>query len=172
MNPPVPLPDPPLVDGELRLRPWAVDDAPALAAGWADPDVARWTGVPADRSEVAARRWIEGDATRRAPRLSLDLVIDVEGSVVGEVGLTRFDDPDRPPEVGWWVAADHRGQGVASRAVRLLADWAVPHLSPQLEAVCDPANPASAAVARKAGFVPHGEVWRFDRGAGGGTLHP
>jgi RimJ/RimL family protein N-acetyltransferase len=168
---PVPLPDPPLVDGELRLRPWTTDDASALAAAWADPEIVRWTGVPAARSEQAARRWIAGDERRRAGRLSLDLVIDVDGAVAGEVGITRFHHPEHAPEMGWWVAAEHRGRHRASRAVRLLADWAMDHLTPALEAVCDPANPASGAVARNAGFVLDGAIWRFERPARGGTLH-
>jgi hypothetical protein len=29
----IPLPDPPLTDGEVRLRPWERGDVPAIAAG-------------------------------------------------------------------------------------------------------------------------------------------
>jgi RimJ/RimL family protein N-acetyltransferase len=161
------VPDPPLVDGELVLRPWRILDAPALVAAWADPEVARWTGVPERRDLAAAERWIVGDARRRDRGLSLDLVLDVAGDVVGEVGLTAFDSATGEAEVGWWLAADHRGQGYASRAVRLLAEWAVGELSVEhLVARCHRANPASGAVARRAGFLgpepapDHLEVWR------------
>jgi ribosomal-protein-alanine N-acetyltransferase len=170
---PVPLPDPPLVDGELRLRPWTAGDAAALSAAWGDPEVARFTGVPADRSEAAARRWIEGDGARRAAGRSLDLVVDVDGQVAGEVGLV--DRPGRPgvAEVGWWIGPAHRGRGLAARAVRLLAGWALGALElSALEAVCDPANPASAAVARRAGFTPDGAIWGFGGGPGPGTVSP
>jgi RimJ/RimL family protein N-acetyltransferase len=87
--------------------------------------------------------------------------------VVGEVGLTAFDGASGQAEVGWWLAPDHRGRGYASRAVRLLADWAVGELSVErLVARCHRANPASGAVARRAGFVgpepatDQVEVWR------------
>jgi RimJ/RimL family protein N-acetyltransferase len=163
----LPVPDPPLVDGELVLRPWRILDAPALVAAWADPEVARWTGVPDRRDLGAAERWIAGDARRRDRGLSLDLVLDVQGAVVGEVGLTSFDSATGEAEVGWWLAADHRGRGYASRAVRLLAEWAVDELSvDHLVARCHRSNPASGAVARRAGFVgPEAaaeelEVWR------------
>jgi RimJ/RimL family protein N-acetyltransferase len=151
---PLPVPDPPLADGGLVLRPWRIVDAPALVAAWSDPEVARWTGVPDDRDLVAAERWIAGDAWRRQHGLSLDLVLDVDDEVVGEVGLTAFDAAAGEAEVGWWLAAAHRGRGYASRAVRLLAEWATDELSVgHLVARCHRGNPASAAVARRAGFV-------------------
>jgi RimJ/RimL family protein N-acetyltransferase len=166
-GPALPIPDPPLVDDELLLRPWRMADAPVLVAAWADPDVARWTGVPEARDLTAAERWIAGDARRRQHGLSLDLVLDVRGDVVGEVGLTAFDTATGEAEVGWWLGPGHRGVGYASRAVRLLTEWAVDELSVEhLVARCHRANPASGAVARRAGFVgpepvaDHLEVWR------------
>jgi RimJ/RimL family protein N-acetyltransferase len=166
-GPALPIPDPPLVDADLLLRPWGPADAPVLAAAWADPEVARWTGVPTRHDEAAARRWIEGDEARRQRGLSLDLVIDLAGVVVGEVGLTAFDAAAGEAEVGWWLGAPHRGRGYASRSVRLLADWAVDELAvDRLVARCHRANPASGAVARRAGFVgpepapDHVDVWR------------
>lgn len=165
--PPVPLPDPPLVDGDLVLRPWAEADAPALAAAWADPEVVRWTGVPPATDEVAARRWIGGDVDRRARGLSLDLVVDRSGIVAGEVGLSAFDPESGTVEIGWWIGPGHRGSGLAARAARLVAAWAVDELA-LLEVVarCHEGNPASARVARAAGFEQAGrdgliEVWRF-----------
>jgi RimJ/RimL family protein N-acetyltransferase len=168
----LPRPDPPLVDGAVRLRPWAVEDAGALAAAWADPDVACWTGVPPVRDEAAARRWIEGDDARRAAGLSLDLVVEVAGEVAGEVGLTGFAGAGGPAEIGWWIGPDHRRRGLATSAVRLVAAWAVGPLGlAAVEAHCHPDNPASGAVAHAAGFdldearsTPEVRIWRFERG--------
>ncbi len=128
VRPPIPLPDPPLATGSLVLRPWTVDDAPALVAAWADPDVGRWTGVPARCDEAAARRWITGEEDRRARGLALDLVIEVDGEVVGEVGLADIDPEPGTAEIGWWVAPSHRGNGLASEAANLVAEWAVEEL--------------------------------------------
>lgn len=165
--PPVPLPDPPLVDGDLVLRPWAEADAPALAAAWADPAVVRWTGVPPATGLAAARRWIGGDADRRARGLCLDLVVDRSGTVAGEVGLAAFDPGSGTAEIGWWIAPPHRGNGWAGRAARLVATWAVDELAlVAVVARCHEGNPASARVARAAGFERAGcdgpvELWRF-----------
>ncbi len=75
-------------------------------------------------------------------------------SVWGEVGMRGFDPVARRAEVGWWLAPHARGRGVAAAAVDLLVGWA---LAPPLDlrqvwARIDPANEASARVARHAGF--------------------
>lgn len=158
---PLPLPDPPLVDGDVHLRPWTVDDASVLARAWADPEVKRWTGVPPTPDEDYARRWIGGCGHRRADGLALDLAIEVDGTVVGEVGLAGLDCSRRVAEAGWWVDEPHRGRGIASMAVSLLASWAVEELCVDvIVARCAAGNPASGAVARKAGF----ELARADDG--------
>lgn len=168
---PIPLPDPPLQDGAIELRPWRPGDGPTLAAAWADPDVARWTGVPPRADVAAAERWIGGEADRRLRGMALDLAIEVDGEVVGEVGLVDVDDHPGVAEMGWWIAPEHRGRGVAAAAAHLVAEWAVDELSvAAVVARCHRGNPASSAVARSAGFsrcdtpgdpsVPM-EVWRF-----------
>ena len=86
----LPLPDPPLADEGLLLRPWTIGDAAELVAAWADPDIVRWTGVPDQRDLPAAERWIAGELARRQRGMALDLVIEVGGAVVGEVGLVGF----------------------------------------------------------------------------------
>jgi RimJ/RimL family protein N-acetyltransferase len=168
---PLPLPDPPLGDGLVSLRAWQPGDAPALAAAWADPDVARWTGVPdGDRGVERAARWIAGEADRRQRGLALDLVVTAGDEVVGEVGIARVDTGHRIAEAGWWLTAPARGRGLAGRAVGLFATWAVTELCvDQLYARLDPANPASAGVAARAGFERRGlgqdglEVWATAR---------
>lgn len=150
---PIPLPDPPLQEGALELRPWRPGDGEALASAWADPEVARWTGVPASADPDAAERWISGEADRRSRGLALDLVIEVEGEVAGEVGLVNVDGEPGTAEIGWWVAPEHRGKGVAAAAADLVASWAVEELSiVTVVARCHRSNPGSSRVAKAAGF--------------------
>jgi RimJ/RimL family protein N-acetyltransferase len=153
----IPLPDPPLRSGDLLLRPWRRADAPALVAAWADEEIQRWVGVPPQRDQAAAERWIAGDEVRRTRWLSLDLVVvSVEGGseVVGEVGLARFDRAAGTAEIGWWTAAARRRQGVATTAATLLVAWAVEALGlTTVVARCDAANPGSVTVARRSGAM-------------------
>lgn len=166
----IPLPDPPLVwpppvqpggdvrqearawdPGSLVLRPWRLEDARALVAAWADPEIERWTGVPERRDLVAAERWIAGDEGRRRRWLSLDLVVERDGEVAGEVGLSSVDRDRSTADVGWWTAPAHRRQGVASAAALLVVTWARDVLGLTCTARCDEANPGSVAVAHRAG---------------------
>jgi [ribosomal protein S5]-alanine N-acetyltransferase len=162
--PPIPLPDPPLVDGVVQLRPWGADDvrgdAEALAAAWSDPEVQRWSAVPASdlRGVDHAERWIRHEADRRRKGLAIDLVISPFGHeprpervVLGEVGLAPIDWQAMEANVGWWVEPGSRGRGVATRAVTLLAAWARSELGLTPTAVVDPANRASVRVARRGG---------------------
>lgn len=169
---PLVLPDPPLADAELALRPWRVADAEALAAAWRDPSVARWTGVPPTVDLATAVRWIDGEAARRQQGLALDLVIELAGDLVGEVGLARIDAERRAAEIGWWVGEPWRGRGIATRSTALVATWAVRSLGIQtLVARCHPGNPASGRVAAAAGFERRAasgehELWIFGYAAG------
>jgi ribosomal-protein-alanine N-acetyltransferase len=153
---------PALTDGVVRLRPWRAKDAPVLAAAWADDAVRRFTRVPDPADAATAARWIAGVGERWAGRRSLDLVVSPVGGdeVLGEVGLGPFDPARNAAALGYWVAADARGRGVATAAARLLVDWAIDPAGLALAALVattDPANPASEAVLCAVGFVPFGE---------------
>jgi RimJ/RimL family protein N-acetyltransferase len=153
----IPLPDPPLADGAVRLRRWTVADAPALAAAWADPEIQRWTGVPAVRDTAAAGRWIAGEEVRRQRNLALDLVVSPadpgDAAVLGEVGMVPLAGGPSRAELGWWIGSEHRGGGIATRAVVLLVSWLRTELGlTDLVASVDVANPASVRVAEAAGL--------------------
>ena len=151
---PLALPDPLLINSLVRLRPWAEADAPHLAAAWADPAVSAHTAVPPDPSEAYARRWIGGDAARRRAGLCIDLVVERNETprvLVGEVGLVPND--SGTVEMGYWIRSSETGQGYAQAALSLLAEWVYEEICTEVFADIDPANPASAAVAERAGFV-------------------
>ena len=143
------------------LRHWRPDDAPALEAAWADPDIARWNQPP---DGLDATAWIAGVNERWARRLALDLVITP--GVAGEVGLSSFTADPARAELGVWVAAPHRRAGIARTAVHAVTRWA---LDPdglaldQLWARTDPANAAAEALFDRLG-------WDRLGGSGGMTI--
>ena len=72
---PLLLPDPPLADERVLLRPLAGDDVAAIVEGCRDPMVQRFTRVPAHYAEDDARAFIGGAPDRRANGVSLELAI-------------------------------------------------------------------------------------------------
>ena len=151
----LPLPDPPLTDGVVRLRPWSVHDVEGLVDAWADEEIQKWTLVPARRNADDAMRWIASEQLRRDRSLALDLVISPadpeDTTMLGEVGMVPLTGGPSRAELGWWVATPHRRQGIATRAVALFADWLREVLEfTDLFAEVDPENPASVWVAESA----------------------
>ena len=172
-----PLPWPPLAHEAtaVGLRPWGAGehDPEALAAAWADPEVARWTSVPDDHDLDAARAWIRGEEERRARGLAMDLVVaelSEPRRIHGEVGLVVVDAHERWAELGYWMAADSRGAGRARAAAEVFVEWVLRELPvDRLFARVQPDNPRAGAVAAAAGLVLAGEletgtqVWIRDR---------
>lgn len=103
-------------------------------------------------------------ARLRGDRVEL-AVTDPEGSqILGAVTLWSVNRRHRNAMANYWVAADARGLGVATRALRLLAQWSFEQLGlARLQLFIDPENDRSRAVAERCGFVhegtlrPHGE---------------
>lgn len=156
-----------LGDGVIRLRAPRPDDAHAIAEGCSDAAVARWTKVPSPYTLEDARAWIAVAERVRAGGTELPLVIVREGEdrVVGGVALRPRTEPEPHGEVGYWVAAAARRQGLGARAVRLITAHGLEQLGLRwIEITVSPRNAASLALARRAGFTSHGtELREFKR---------
>ncbi|HEU0304598.1 MAG TPA: GNAT family N-acetyltransferase [Gaiellaceae bacterium] len=153
-------PDPPLSDGVVLLRPWSDADTPAVAAACRDPEIARWIDdIPAPYTRADARAYVA--ACRRGWKegsLWAFAVTDAAtGDVVGSCGIAWQDPTHGVAEIGYWVRADDRGRGVATRAVRLASAWAFETGGVErLQLRADVLNTASQKVAEKAGFQREG----------------
>jgi RimJ/RimL family protein N-acetyltransferase len=147
-----------LRDGEVVLRPWRLDDVPRVTQICQDPEIARWTLVPSPYDESHARTWIEQTIRDWDDRTHASFAITDGGEeVVGAIGLRLHSHYSVNGSVGYWVAQEARGHGVATTALRLLARWALEEARlPRLELVTDPGNAASQKVAERAGFRREG----------------
>ena len=151
---PIPLPDPPLGNGDIALRPWRPQDVPAIVAACQDPEIPKWTLVPSPYSEDDARLWLAAQsAARRGGRRVELAIVDPEDRLLGSIAIARSLDGSAG-EVGYWVAREARRRGVATRAVQLLAGWAFSELGlERIELLAEPGNYASQRVAEAAGFT-------------------
>jgi RimJ/RimL family protein N-acetyltransferase len=160
----IPFPEPPLADEVIRLRPWALSDVDAAHRATQDPLIPQFTRVPANQTREDVRRFI---ADREAVRLSgerLPLVIGDVGSeaLLGTIALMELDWEQHRADIGFWLAPWARGRGIATRAVTLLARWALEILGlARIQMGIYPSNQASQRVAERAGFVREGVLRSF-----------
>jgi ribosomal-protein-alanine N-acetyltransferase len=158
-----------LTDGEIALREWNLADVPALTQACQDPEISRWTVVPSPYRERHARDFIAGCAGDRASGRELALaIVDREDTVLGAIGVGRFDWDDGKAEIGYWIAREARRRAVGVRAVSLLARWTLTELGlARLELLANPENEASQRLAERAGFTREGMLRRYRRRRGG-----
>lgn len=167
-------PDPPPV----RLRPLRESDLPGHAAG-CDALVDRWTNAGRRSSDAEHLAWLRANAEAwRAGGDLLDVAVeDADGEHVGVVGIQRRRPGLAADDVNLTYAlyAGFRGRGYATAAVEAAMSLAMERAPVSRFVIrCDPANVASASVARRLGFEEHGLVeepdgsrlLRFTRPAG------
>ena len=155
--PPLAPPDPPLTDGVVALRGWRDADAGAIAAMMEEAEIARWTRAPSPYRERDAIEWLalHPALLRRGEELPLAVVGADGGELVGSMSV-RFRGDGRG-EFGYLLAAQARGRGLGTRALRLFAEWAFDeHSLERLEVLVHPDNAASLAMAERAGFQREG----------------
>ncbi|GAA1570425.1 MULTISPECIES: GNAT family N-acetyltransferase [Streptomyces] len=135
----------------LVLRDWTEDDLAAMPELFDHPDIAYWTPIVSPFDAAAARARLERDRKLRAEGTTILLAITVDGGApLGEVMLRRAPEGT---EIGYAVGPAHRGQGLAARAVRVMAAYAFRELGAErviLELEAE--NAASVSVATRAGF--------------------
>lgn len=148
------------LEGEkLVLRDWRDEDAPALEPVCGERDVCAFTSVPWSYSEAGALEWIERQRRKRAAGTVLALAIGGrdDDRALGNVNLAGLDGDGRDAEIGYWLAPEARGRGLATAAASLLIDWGLrEHGLERIEFAILPDNLTSRRVAERLGATPEG----------------
>lgn len=169
----------------LVLRPWRTGEGALLKAAIdaSLPELRRWmpwahqepSTVEATEEHIARFR----AAFDEGSDFVLGILTADETEVVGGTGLHPRVGPDAF-EIGYWIRSDLTGRGLATETAGALTRVAFEHVGvSRVEIRCDPANVASAAVARRLGYrlrellpadktTPEGEprgtmVWEMTR---------
>jgi RimJ/RimL family protein N-acetyltransferase len=145
------------VRGErVVLRPWRLEDVPAVTAACQDAEIARWLAfVPEPYTEDDARFYIQDCLAAGEDRAPFAITDAETGEVIGSIELrvNRM----LTGHIGYWLAAEARGRGLTAEALLALSRWGFEELLlGRAELVTDPDNIASQRVAEKAGFTREG----------------
>lgn len=138
-----------------------IDDRPALVAGLADPECARWlTHVSVSTLAEAgayvakrARSWAE------ETRFSWAVAEPTTGALLGEVLLKDLDLDSGLAEAGCWAVPEARGRGMTTEALGAVLRFGFGALDlREIAYKHSPGNTASRRVAEKLGFTPVAET--------------
>ncbi len=137
----------------ITLRPWKIDDLPALLAAHRDPALRRWLATSLT-NETEARQWLNAQAAgwESGSRFSFAIIVEKRpvGHVVVKTGTAGT------AEVGYWTAPQARGRGIATRALETVSGWAFyTHDLTRLDLLHAEGNQASCRVAEKCGYPLH-----------------
>lgn len=144
-----------VLTGRLVLEPLDVSLAAAITGGVRGPDWA--SGFPTEGDRLVAGLLVAaGDGSSGAPAGQWGpwtLRLASGGTLIGGAG---FHGPPASGEVevGYGIAVEHRGQGLAREAVAALVDLARSHGVQVVRAHVVPGNRASLRLLAALGFVP------------------
>ena len=154
-------PEPPLSDGTATLRLWSRADAAELVAALdGDEEITQWLdSIPQPYTDADAHAWLSqtGRSWSEGAGCPFAVVDAATGRLLGGIGVRWNDRVNQIGEVGYWARADVRGQGVTTRALRLVSEWALGVAGcERLVLRSDTRNLPSQRVAERAGFVREG----------------
>jgi len=137
----------------IVLREWTGADVGVMVTLFDEESIDVWTPLESPFDAAAAQRYLERAYRARATGYGMGLAITTDGrEPLGEVLLFDGDSPDSA-ELAYAVGTAHRGQHLAARAVGAMMEFAAEQCGiSSFLLMISPANLASQAVARAAGF--------------------
>jgi RimJ/RimL family protein N-acetyltransferase len=153
-----------------------------MAEAFADPAIRRYNGAhdrlgrPAPTLSIEdaeaiidefASSWRAFGAAEPPSGVAFAITDAASGGLVGCCGVDDWSKGD-VAQFGYWIGPSARGRGYATRAVVLLTPWLFELGAARVFLTVEADNEASAAVARRAGFVHEGtmrahSVWQGER---------
>ena len=142
----------------IRLVPLAPSHLDALAELVRDPVTIRHTRIPEPPPPDFAQQWYARYETGRSDGTREAFAIEDEnGGFLGLALAPQIDRETHTVELGYIVAPEARGRGVATEGLRLATEWAFAELGAErVELLIAVDNPASKVVAGRCGYVCEG----------------
>jgi RimJ/RimL family protein N-acetyltransferase len=152
---------------DLTLRPWRRTDEQRLVSIANDHDIDRFMVLmPQPYTPEHARQWVRDLAPEVWQQGGATFALDVgDGLALGGIGIDKVERGCIVTgSIGYWVAPASRGNGLAARALKMLAPWAAEHLGlTHQQLIHDVENLASCKTAFAAGFTTTKVLYGGDR---------
>lgn len=155
---------PTLKSESLTMRPMRPSDAEDIYRAVQDPEIPKFTTVPADYPIDLA---IEFANTRAAASFvnKTELVFVIEDArlatatypysngFAGVMSLHTIDIPNHRAEIGYWLAKEARGHGICTKAAELITEYGLMTIGfKRIDGIVDVRNEPSKAALLKAGY--------------------
>jgi RimJ/RimL family protein N-acetyltransferase len=155
---------PTLKSDSLTMRPMRPSDAEDIYRAVQDPEIPKFTTLPADYPIDLA---IEFANTRADASFvnKTELVFVIEdsrlanaeypysNSFAGVMSLHTIDIPNHRAEIGYWLAKEARGQGICTKAAELITEYGLMTIGfKRIDGIVDVRNEPSKAALLKAGY--------------------
>ena len=145
--------------GPYLIRSWQSGDEASLAANINNPNITRTLAArqPRTYTEEHAKAWIDLCALEADP---VNFAIAAGADVIGSIGLTlQRGARRRSAEVGFWIAEDHWGQGIATQVLQAFSEYDFDQFDLlRLHAYVFDGNAASVRVLEKVGYTYEGTL--------------
>jgi RimJ/RimL family protein N-acetyltransferase len=150
----------------LLLRRWRAEDGVPMAAINGDPEVARYLNRPPEEGDASVFvPWMTDHWKRHGfgPWALESVESQTAGAFLGFAGVaypTYLDPVAHLPELGWRLAREAWGRGLATEAATAARDHAFDALGlARLISLVHPENERSRRVATKLGMEVERQVW-------------
>lgn len=146
----------------LILREFVAEDWQAILAYQRDERYLRFY-PQSDSSETEAQQFVKMFLQQQAekPRRKFQLAITLQGEdrAIGTCGIRRSSENDFEADIGFELAPEHWGQGVATEAAQAIVNYGFSELKlHRISSWCIADNTASARVLEKVGLRPEGRL--------------
>lgn len=151
-----------LTNNKITLRPFHRSDAGSMtqAVHESVPEVMPWmTWCHPNFSEKEALSWINSlpEAWKTGNQYAFAITNSKNGAFLGGAGFNHINPSYQLANLGYWVRTSAAGQGIATQATKLLAQFSIKKLKLlRVEIVVAVDNHASLRVAQKCGAAREG----------------
>ena len=157
-----------LTGERIVLRPFRLDDVPAVLSYASDPEVTRHLEWDAYDDPVTAAAFIRSTLVAGGNWIARAITLRDGGTVIGGADLRIVSPRDKRAEMGYGLARVYWGHGYAAEAGALLIRFGFERLGlTRIQAVCAVENERSARTLERLGMRREGRLaqyrWKGER---------